>query len=240
MEVSFIDIIKVVIKRWWIILLTVIVGGVTAFCITNTEKPKYVSEASLYAEVIKDKEGDYTFSDLNFVHALIPTFYDIMNEDEVYDKLVTALAENGIEMDRDTLKSKFTFVNNGDSSSQSLIFRIRCTDPIKSNDEEYFSTVLLEAFIDVATKEVPTIISSVELHVSADPHYISTILPNTVFNTILGAFVGLIAGLLIVFIVNSLDTRIDSVQELSKKFSIPVIGVIPTELITTKGEENNG
>lgn len=240
MEVSFVDVIKVIIKRWWIILLAAIVGGVSAFLITNTEKPRYVSEASLYAEV-RDKEGDYTFSDLNFVHALIPTFYDIMNEDGVYDELSAVLAEQGVTMTRDQLKSKFAFVNNGDTSSQSLLFRVRCTDPVKGEGDEYMSTVLLNGFLNIAIERVPEIISSVELHVLPEPHYVSTIYPNTTFNTVLGAFVGMIAGLLVVFIINSLDTRIESAQELSKKFGVPVIGVIPAEIIiTTKGEENNG
>ena len=238
MEVSFIDIIKVVLKRWWIILLTVIIGGASAFVITNAEKPTYVSEASLYAQV-KKNEGDYTFSDLNFVHALIPTFYDIMNEDMVYDELSTLLAEKGFNISREGLKSKFTFVNNSDSTSQSLIFRVRCTDGLKSAEGEYFSEILLDAFLDIAIQKVPEIITSVEVHISAEPHYVSTIKPNVVFNGILGAFIGLVAGLLIVFIINSLDTRIDSPQDLSKKFGVPVIGVIPTEIIMSKEEEQN-
>lgn len=237
MEVSFIDIIKVVLKRWWIIVLTIVIGGTSAFLITNTEKPTYVSEASLYATVKKSGE-EYSFSDLNFVHALIPTFYDIMNEDVVYDELSELLAEENMYISRDELKSKFTFVSNSDSQSQSLIFRIRCTDALK-NENLYFSEVLLDAFLEIALPRVESVIKSVELHVSADPHYVSTVRPNVVFNSILGAFIGLIAGLLVVFVINSLDTRIDSPQELTKKFGVPVVGVIPTEVLTTKEDNEN-
>ena len=243
MEVSFIDIIKVVLKRWWIIVLTIVIGGTSAFLITNMEKPKYVSEASLYAEVKKSGEN-YSFSDLNFVHALIPTFYDIMNEDMVYDELSALLADEGMTMTREQLKSKFTFVSNSDSQSQSLIFRVRCTDSLKSVDAEgknvYFSEILLDVFLDLAIQKVPNIISSVELKIASEAHYVSTIRPNTVFNSILGAFIGMVAGLLIVFIINSLDTRIDSAEDLSKKIGVPVVGVIPTEVITTKEENENG
>ncbi len=243
MEVSFIDIIKVVLKRWWIIVLTIVIGGTSAFLITNTEKPKYVSEASLYAEVNKSKEGEYTFQDLNFVHALIPTFYDIMNEDMVYDELSDMLAEEGIYLSREELKSKFTFVSNSDSQSQSLIFRIRCTDSLKSVNDEgedlYFSEVLLDAFLNIAIQKVPNIITSVEVKIAAIPHYVSTIKPNTLFNSILGAFIGLVAGLLIVFVINSLDTRINSTQDISQKIGVPVVGVIPTEVVVAKEENEN-
>jgi capsular polysaccharide biosynthesis protein len=243
MEVSFIDIVKVILKRWWIILITIVIGGASAFMITNMEKPQYVSEASMYAEV-KKAGNDYSFSDLNFVHALIPTFYDIMNEDDVYDELSELLAENDINISREGLKAKFTFVNKADTTSQSLIFKIRCTDGLKiegkdGEKDQYFSAELLSAFLNIAIQKVPEIISSVEIHISAAPHYVSTIRPNVTFNGILGAFIGLVAGLLIVFVINSLDTRIDSAQELSKKFDIPVVGVIPTEIITTKEDETN-
>lgn len=230
MEVSFIDIIKIILKRWWIILITVILGAGIAFAVTSGEKPSYVSKASLLAEVVGNKEGDYSFSDLNYVHALIPTFYDIMNEDKVYDDIVEDLNANGVNITRDQLKAKFSFVDNGTADSQSLVFSVKCTA-----DSKEFSKQLLEAFLDVSVAEVNATITSIELGITEEAHYVSTNTPNTVFNIILGLFIGAVVGLLIVFIINSLDTRFESSQDISKKYGIPVIGVIPTELI--EGEE---
>lgn len=230
MEVSFIDIFKVILKRWWIVLIAIVIGGCVAFGITSSEKPSYVSKASLLAEVADNADGDYSFADLNYVHALIPTFYDIMNEDKVYDTVVESLEESGISMSRDTLKSKFSFVENSSTESQSLIFSVKCTD---GNEE--FSEKLLTAFLQVGVNEVNETITSIELRVIEEAHYVSTIKPNMMFNVILGLFLGLVVGLLVVFIINSLDTRFESSQDISKKYGIPVIGVIPTEMI--EGEE---
>ncbi len=229
MEVSFMDLIKIIVKRWWIILITLVIGTSSAFLIANSKKSSYVAQASFLAEIV-GKDSDYTFGDLNMINASNGTIKTIMTADQVYDDIAEYLNENGYSITRDALKSKFSFAQ---SDAESLIFHVRCTDGNKDN-----SVLLLELFAEYATERVDDKMApfNIKLGMVEEAHYVSTITPDVLFNTLLGAFIGLVAGLLAVFIVNGLDNRIDDVKELAERHDIPVVGIIPTET-ATKGDE---
>ena len=231
MEVTFMDLIKIIIKRWWIVLITVVVGTTGAYFVSSTKAPSYVSQASMLAQ-INGKENSYNFSDLNYIHASIPTYIDIMNSDTVYDEAAKIYnEENGTTIKGRDIKSKFSFIKNTDDNSQSLVFYVECIDGSKELSSKY-----LNCFLEAACQRVNVIISTIKLSPIEESHYVRTIREDVTFNTLIGTFVGLLVGLLAIFIINVLDSRIHDAQEITDKHNVPVVGIIPNKTQDKEGE----
>lgn len=224
MEVTFMDLLKIIVKRWWIVLMAVVLGTVGAYFVSSSKAPSYVSQASLLAQ-INGKETNYSFGDLNYIHASIPTYIDIMNSDSVYDAAAEIYnEENGTELKGINIKSKFSFVKNTKDDSQSLVFYVECIDGNKEASIEY-----LNCFIEAACSRVNETITTIKLNAFEDAHSIRVIREDVTLNTLIGAFIGLLVGLLAVFVINALDSRIRDAQEITDKHNVPVIGIIPNK-----------
>ena len=59
--------------------------------------------------------------------------------------------------------------------------------------------------------------------------------PNIQFNILIGLFSGILLGLVIAFVVESLDITIGRIDEIEEEFKVPVLGIIPSTALERKG-----
>jgi len=52
--------------------------------------------------------------------------------------------------------------------------------------------------------------------------------PNVQLNTIIGVLIGAFLGVLIIFVIELLDTRIKGEEDLVSRYELPILGVIPS------------
>lgn len=99
----------------------------------------------------------------------------------------------------------------------------RLTRELKLNEELY--TLLAKRHKEAQISEADRVQTAFIVTPATVPS--SPIKPNFVNNVSLGAFVGVILGLIFAFIVEHLDTSIATIEEVETFLGLPVIGVIP-------------
>ena len=267
MEYSFRDFVKMLIKRWYILIACTLLIGLGAFLFTEyryvqtytyswqlrymytaTEKP-YDPSTDDFLEWI------YNSNSVNSINYFNATYMNIKHS-KVFEWLAEEVAENrkagvdGYTVSRDysfgELKSMLNVTTYNGASNQSNTpqgFLVSCTST-DSNDAK----IILELYCNLVHNKIKTLASpggedigynkDVAVQLSPwDQMAMTQSSKTSVRNTIIAAIVGAILGIIIIFFIEVFDTHIHSEKELSDKFGIPILASIP-ELALKKNTTN--
>lgn len=225
MFVRITDIIKILIKRFWIILLCSLLGAGIAFSYTYFFVPKkYTSSASLYVHNEASlTEKTVTAADLSASKQLVSTYIVMLKSDLFLESVVAELPDYKISVE--SLKNSI----NAQSINNTEVLKITTssTDPATAQAVTNKITELFPNEIRRVAK-----IGGVEIIDSAK-------LPTVpswpiVKNSVLLAAIFAVASACIVLIRDSSDTTVHSETDLTNNFNIPVIGSVPKITISEK------
>jgi capsular polysaccharide biosynthesis protein len=218
MELSILEIFNILLKRVWILLLATIVGLSGALLISLfLIAPTFTSTAVLYVNPNQnqlDRTGNY--NDLNYAQELVNSYIIILKND-VFLKDVAE--QSGLEYTSGQIRGMLSLA----SINSTEIFEVR----ISSKNPQH-SFLLAETITDLAPEEIIRIkeSDSVKL-VSPAVLPTSPSAPNNTLNAIIGAVLGFAVAVASIILVEILDTRVKSEEDLATHYSLPILGSIP-------------
>ncbi len=218
MELSLLDIINILTRRIWILFLFTVLGLsgallISMFLIT----PQYSASAQLYVNPNRDNiDNTGNLNDLQYSQRLVNSYLIILKNDSFLKQISS---ESGLNYTTSQIENMLSL----SSINNTEIFEVK----IESHSPQD-SYKLVNTIIELAPNEITRIrpADSVRL-VSPANLPLAPSSPNTVLNTAIGAILGLMVAAGLVLLIEMLDLRIKTEDELVNKFGIPVIGSIP-------------
>lgn len=204
-------------KMWLIILCTILGGGIAYFVTSQYVAPKYEASISMYVNNNSQRNKmDVDYSDINISKELVPTYMEILKSNTILDQVI-----NYTKLEY-TRKQMYDMVKTS-ALANTEIFIVKVT----SKNPEHGASIA-NAIAKLAPKEITRITraGSVEVIDYADVATKPSS-PNIILNTIIGIMLGGIMSVLIVLIMEKMDTRIKDEKQLQSIIGIPLLGEIP-------------
>lgn len=219
-ELDIRELINVLRKRAWIIVITTIVailiaGIVSIFFLDDI----YASSTTLIVSKQNSRSSgnDLQLSDINLARNLVGTYSVILKSNRVLERVISDL---DLDIKTSELKSNIDVRSEGNTE----IIRISVEDTISERARDIANTLSV-----VFKDEVKTLLNmdNVQVIDTARTSY-SPIRPNVKKNVALALVVGLMVGIVIVFVIEFLDNTIKTSEDIQKYLGLPVIGMIPS------------
>lgn len=217
-ELTVINVVKMMLKRWWIILLACIVGG-TAFFSYNkyVVDPVYTAQGSLFVNNVREKKNDnVNIGDVTTSQMLVWTYIELLNSNTFMTKVADscALGYSSGELARMVSLS---------SQNETEIMKITAT----STNPEY-SQKIVNTILDEAPFEIDRIIKGGSVEVvdyARCPQKPSG--PNVMIRTLIGIVLGGIISCGVILLKEILNNKVKDEDDLTTLYQIPVLGTIP-------------
>ncbi|MBQ6946802.1 MAG: hypothetical protein IJN42_02045 [Clostridia bacterium] len=212
MELSVKKILRVLISYIWIIILSAILLGAAGFAYSHyCIPPTYTSSMKL---MVTSEDTMNSSSEITTMRRMVNTYVEMLDSRDFYQVIKDACQ---LKYSPAQLKSMITYTIKEDSEA------FTATVVAGSHDE---CSQIIQCLDDqvqkyVSEKYARLTITSVESPSSPAEH------SQTKRNTMLAAILGMILSAVIIVICSEFDVRIKSVDDLSDRYKIPVLGVVP-------------
>lgn len=207
-------------KRAWIIgiitAVAVVVSGIISFFVL---RPVYEAKTTLIVNTDKKDEQQVTTGDqLNVTQKLAITYGEIIKSRAVLTEVIDNL---NLEEKYDELSGKVSVAPVKDT--QIISISIQDTNPKKAQD-------IANAIPKVFSSEAKRITKANGVEVidkAVQPE--SPIKPNKTMNVAIAAVLGVMIGLFVIFLLEYLDTKIKTPEDIEKHLGLPILGVVPMD-----------
>ncbi len=230
-EFSFLDILSMISRHISIIIILVVIFASGAFVKSKfLSAPVYSAKGSIYiSNVSKGQnnengmQSEVTLNELMTSQELIKSYIQILCTDRFFNRVKTV---SNLKYPVSVLKSMVTL----EAQNQTEILNISAVAP--SPHDAY---ILVESIIALAKDEIEWVVEGGSLKTLDYPAYSSAPLSSgTMMNTIIASVIGFILALVIIFIIEMLDTRIKGRDDLLSEYDIYILGEIPSFDIETE------
>ena len=217
-EIDVFQLVKVLWKRKFLIVLTAIIAGLAAFAYSSfVIKPQYTSTTRIY--VVNRNQADkpgLTNQDLQAGAYLVKDYREIILSQDVLEKVV---ADQKLPMDAKTLGRKVSVTVPADTRIVSISVR-------DGNPEE--ASRIANALREVAAQKIISVtrVSDVTTLEEARPAT-SPSSPNIRRNTMIATIAGVGFVTIIVLLVELLDDRVKRPEDIEEVMHLSLLGVIP-------------
>lgn len=217
-EIDVLQIVKVLWKRKFVILVAALVAGLVAFAYSSfVIKPQYTSTTRIY--VVNRNQADkpgLTNQDLQAGAYLVKDYREIILSQDVLEKVV---ADQSLTIDAKTLGKKVSVTVPADTRIVSISVR-------DGKPEE--ASRIANALRDVAAQKIISVtrVSDVTTLEEARPAT-SPSSPNIRRNTMMATIAGVGIVIVIVLLVELLDDRVKRPEDIEEVMHISLLGVIP-------------
>ena len=217
-EIDVFQLVKVLWKRKFLIVLTAIIAGLAAFAYSSfVIKPQYTSTTRIY--VVNRNQADkpgLTNQDLQAGAYLVKDYREIILSQDVLEKVV---ADQKLTMDAKTLGRKVSVTVPADTRIVSISVR-------DGNPEE--ASRIANALREVAAQKIISVtrVSDVTTLEEARPAT-SPSSPNIRRNTMIATIAGVGFVTIIMLLVELLDDRVKRPEDIEEVMHISLLGVIP-------------
>jgi capsular exopolysaccharide synthesis family protein len=225
---DYLDILR---ARWRLITVTTLLGVMAAALASMLATPMYTSTATTFVQVNAESDGDGAsavndaLSGSYFAQQRVKSYVQAVTGDDVMEAVIEDL---GLPLTAGQLAGKISVNNPIDTVN----LEISVTDPNPVTAQSIANRVAEQLGSAVASLEIPTnggdpLVDMKVLTPAAVPTSPSS--PRTMINLALGFLVGLAVGVGAAVLLETLDTRIKSIETLAKHFDQPLLGVIGYE-----------
>ena len=217
-EIDVFQLVKVLWKRKFLIVLAALVAGLAAFAYSSfVIKPQYASTTRIY--VVNRNQADkpgLTNQDLQAGSYLVKDYREIILSQDVLEKVV---ADQSLTIDAKTLGKKVSVTVPADTRIVSISVR-------DGKPEE--ASRIANALRDVAAQKIISVtrVSDVTTLEEARPAT-SPSSPNIRRNTMMATIAGVGIVIVIVLLVELLDDRVKRPEDIEEVMHISLLGVIP-------------
>ena len=217
-EIDVFQLVKVLWKRKFLIVLAALVAGLAAFAYSSfVIQPQYTSTTRIY--VVNRNQADkpgLTNQDLQAGSYLVKDYREIILSQDVLEKVV---ADQSLSMDAKTLGRKVSVTVPADTRIVSISVR-------DGKPEE--ASRIANALREVAAQKIISVtrVSDVTTLEEARPAT-SPSSPNIRRNTMMATIAGVGFVTVIVLLVELLDDRVKRPEDIEEVMHISLLGVIP-------------
>ena len=217
-EIDVFQLVKVLWKRKFLIVLAALVAGLAAFAYSSfVIQPQYTSTTRIY--VVNRNQADkpgLTNQDLQAGSYLVKDYREIILSQDVLEKVV---ADQNLTMDAKTLGRKVSVTVPADTRIVSISVR-------DGKPEE--ASRIANALREVAAQKIISVtrVSDVTTLEEARPAT-SPSSPNIRRNTMFGFLAGAVVMIVTVLLIELLDTRIKRPEDVENVMQIALLGVVP-------------
>ena len=209
-------------KRVWILILATVIFALGTFvCSATLVKPMYRSGFITYVnnKLEISSGGNTTVSDLNASYALAYTYESIITSRSVITEAVALCKKNGT-------------YPTGDYVNYQISTAVEEKAPIISvyveTPDADFAMDLATAIAQVAPKHVERVVEGSSMRIIDEPiRPNGPSAPNNLQNALIGAAVGFLATCLAVIALEFCLDKVQSTEDLEKRYDIPALGTIP-------------
>jgi len=205
-------------KRWWIIVITVIPFTVSAYFISiYLIEPVYSSNTTIYIGKELTPSEDLTYNDLLVGSQLVEDYRELVKSRLVLSEVLRELNLTDISAEEFSEKLNVDLINN------TRIMRISASDASPA-----MARMIANKVTDVFTEKVAEIMQVENVKVIDRAEIPDRpVKPNLMVNTFAGFAAGSIIGLVIIFLIEFLDNSVKTSDEIKEYLDLPVIGIIP-------------
>lgn len=218
-ELKLIDIVYMLMRRWWIILISMVVAGSITFLFTEVFiAPEYESEGALYVNASKEQIGQsISATTITASQKLVNTYAEILKRRTFLE---------GVAND---MNNEYTFKDLQSMISIMPANETEVMEIIVTSEDPYDSYKIAHNVLMRAPDELMKVVEagSVKLLDDAKINDVA-VSPNLRQNTLVGALIGVILGILIILLLEFIDTRIKDAESLASRYREPVLGEIPS------------
>ena len=207
-------------KRFWIIglisVIAMVISGVISFFVLS---PVYEAKSTLIVNTEKNEDTQMITGDqFNVTQKLAVTYGEIIKSRTVLEDVIKNLK---LDYEYENLTDNVTVSPVKDT--QIISISVQDTNPKKARD-------IANEIPKVFEKEVKRITKANDIQV-IDKAILpeNPIKPNKIMNVAIAAVLGMMIGLFVVFLIEYLDNKIKTAQDIEKHLGLSVIGVIPNE-----------
>ena len=208
-------------KRFWIIglisVIAMVISGVISFFVLS---PVYEAKTTLIVNTDQKNDDTITGDEFSVTQRLAVTYGEIIKSRTVLEPVIEKL---GLDISYDDLSKMVTVSPVKDT--QIINISVQDTNPLKAKD-------IANSIPEVFTKEVKRITKANSVEVidkAVEP--LSPIKPNKLMNVLIAFVLGIMIGLFVVFLIEYMDNKMKTPQDVEKHLDLPILGVIPKEKI---------
>lgn len=223
MEIDLLEIRDIIFKRKWIIIFITLISTMVAIVVSFfLIKPVYESRTSIVVGKEEARifyEDKYTNSDIMMYQRIVKTYAEIAKSDTVIQKTADSL-ENYTVKD---IKNLIMVVPKRDT--QILEFNVKSHVPA---DAARIANEWVNNFILEANKVLPA--GELNILDKAKAGY-DSVSPNKKLNIAIAFILGLMVSLGIVFLLEYIDKKIRTEEQIKQLLDIPVLVSIPDYIV---------
>ena len=229
LEVNVGELIFVLLRRWWIILLCGIVAA-TAFLIGTKVliTPKYQSVTKIF--VLSQQDVNYlTSTDIQLSSYLTKDYAELIKSRTVAQEVIKRL---DLDMSPDTLMSQVSVQTKSDTRIVTII--VLNEDPELAQElANVIREVSAKQIVDVMGVEAVNMVDEANLPVSPSS-------PNVSKNMLMGAAWGFLLAIAVILIRYLLNDTIKNDEDVERYLNLNVLASIPNVETTTTKTKNGG
>ena len=206
-------------KRFWIIILTTAIGVGISIAMVNLNKVQlYQAKTTMIVNVEKNENQAMLTSDqISAGQKLAVLYGEIIKSRSVLEPVIEKL---NLDMTPQQLAGMISVSQVNETHIMNL--SVTDTDPDRAK-------AIANTIPEVFTEEVKRTIKANGVEV-LDPSLGGyPIVSNSSNKVAIAGVIGVMIGLFIIFLIEFLDNKVKTPQDMEKYFNIPVLGVIPNE-----------
>ncbi len=229
-QINIMELLKIFLKRWWCILLAVIIGMTISGVYTVAfVEPLYMSYGTLYTEnttdVMNQNVTEVNLSTVMVRKELVATYAEILSSNTFLQKVAD---ECGLGYSSGEILNMLSMKDKNET--EILIISVTSLDPKHSH-------IIAQTIFDLAPTFINEIVEGGSVKVLDQPVYTAEpSSPNIIRKIEIGAVLGLLVSLVIVLAIEMLDNKVKDAETVAETFKYPILGEIPYFVTTTKKE----
>lgn len=227
MEIDLKDLLSLLWRHIWVILLSALLGGVILLAGTKLFiAPKYTATVSMYVYNNNNVENA-SVQDITLSQQLVNTYIVILKSNSVLQRVSDQL---DWKYNTEDLRKAIT----ASSIDSTEAFEVSVIDKDPKHAQKIANTIAKVApsqIIRVAKVGAVEVIDYATLPIEPSS-------PKPLRNTVIGIFLGLFFSSGIIILLNMFDTTICTESDLTEVFNLPVIGTIPHIETLKKGNRS--
>lgn len=213
------NILDILLRRLWLIVILVCLGGGVAFTYSEYVVPKkYTASVTMYV-YNQSQQQQQTVSDIALSEKLVDTYMVILKSNHVLDKVSDRINEQSVNYTVEELYNMITVA----TVEETEVFKVS----VSSYSKEH-SKIIADAISQIAPDEIIRVVKAgaVEIVDNAElPTTYSS--PNISKNTIIGIVLGFIFACAFSLVLELMNTSVKSRDDLVDTYDYPVLVVVP-------------
>ncbi|ABY33361.1 MAG TPA: lipopolysaccharide biosynthesis protein [Chloroflexus aurantiacus] len=209
------DYVNVLVKRWWVIVLTAIAAVGSAYVISKLLPQTYRSQAVYLALANQADNG------LNIVlRNSMNSYRELVMQPSVLDQISQQI---GLDISGERLMEDVNIQPRPDE--QKIVIEV---DLPRLDQSQALADAVGERIVAEVNRINATLEGTARINVTRiQPARLVEIRPNTRINMLAGAILGLVLGIVLAFVLEYLDDTLKTSEDVERFVGLPTLGAIP-------------